>query len=220
MDDIECSKCGQMLFGKDGKASLIRCTESACPLKAERRRASRVIMVGVLGVGVLIAGLGTGLAMMFKPGGAKVEEVPHVMAPRARDRTRQPAEGSGPIWTGGTSPSAGRATASGGTGASTGPPSLSGIVPPTDALAASTVSTFKCTGRLSGSRLLVCGDRSLAIKDYNLELLFRTAVHVSRHPAAVRKAQTEWLTTLDKIAVDRQAVLDHYRRREAELSGN
>jgi len=220
MDDIECGKCGQMLFGKDGKASLIRCSESACPLKAERRRASRVIMVGVLGVGVLIAGLGTGLAMMLKPSGAKVEEVQRVMAPRARDRTRQQAEVSGPVWTGGTSPPAGRTTAGGSGAPSTGVPSPPGLVPPTDALAASTVSTFKCTGRLSGSRLLVCGDRSLAIKDYNLELLFRTAVQISRNPAAVRKAQTEWLTTLDKLAVDRQAVLDHYRRREAELSGN
>ena len=71
-----------------------------------------------------------------------------------------------------------------------------------DPRAATLVQSFSCEGNLSASRLWICTHLSLATKDYNLALQYKSTMRRSRNPQALRQAHAAWLAKLDDLDGD------------------
>lgn len=193
------SRCD--ICAKDiSKPSLVRCNVSACPLRQRRTNASRDTAMGIaaLGAGILaVLAAGSyflnnngesGAAALVKPGRAY---------------------GNNPI-TAWLDKLVGHSTSSGDAQGQS-----SGDVP--DWGASSRVATFSCTGRLSAARELVCSNWDLATTDYNLSIVYRSALAQARNAEQLRRDQSEWLAELDRQSRDKDEVLRLYSNRIEEL---
>lgn len=88
-----------------------------------------------------------------------------------------------------------------------------------DPRAGQRVQSFDCNSVGNVARQLVCTRWDLATADYNLTLAYRSALEKSDRPAALRRAYAEWLRELDRLGDNREAILAHYAKLRAELTG-
>jgi hypothetical protein len=186
---------------------LVRCREPDCPLTASRSRASIVVLSGLLGIALIVGAV--------------------VMAVTWLSRGKPPTEGASGASMGlaaspatsthastDAGPSADRDFAAtsrrDASGNATGDLSAKGAASPAgadrpiggepaDPRAATLVQSFSCESRLSSARAWICTHLSLATRDYNLSLQYKSALARSRNAAALRAAHAAWLKKLDAL---------------------
>lgn len=192
---------------------MVRCQQPACPAQRDIGvGADPKMMLGILASGVMLAGaLGALIWLWPAPEGKSAG-----LGNRGADwklalaRGDAPASGTG---SSGKAPSwldtlLGRKSAPVVTAPSSG----------LDLAPAARVGSFSCSGARGGARALVCSDWTLATADYNLSLVYRTAIEHSHRRAAIARAQDAWLAQLDRLGNDSAAITAHYEKRLAELT--
>ena len=211
MSKQSCHKCDRDI----SKPSLVRCREENCPLKTTQEHSSRGVVLGLGGL-ALVALIGFGGYSFLSA------DRPDVSAAQTGDGPSV-AVGRPSLNFGGSSSSNEESWLSSlfsgsdkGKGGDM-PSSVPRITVP-DPRAATRVSTFSCSGTLSSARSLVCTNWDLAITDYNLSLLFTSAIAESGNPNALRASQAAWRRELDKLGRDPALIQKHYNDRSAELS--
>jgi hypothetical protein len=217
MAGSECDYCKRDI----SKPSLVRCSSERCPLKVSRAGAVRGVLLGIGGIGLVVAFLIVGGAWLMSPG-----------KPRGAGDVR--AQGD----------AASSATSSSSGGQQTRAMELSGSIrnwgglfggghgdaqqtpvavadanaDRPDPRAASRVQTFSCSGTLSASRSLICTNWDLATTDYNLALTYNAVLARSRHPDALRRAHDAFLAGLDTVGNDAARLREYYRLWQEQLT--
>jgi hypothetical protein len=176
-------------------------------LNASRSQASVVVLSGLLGIAVIVGAV-VMLLSWFSHRNAQPDSAASTASPSAAPGP-DGVQGSGD---GGTSVaaaigSAGASAGSDGQAATDQSPAAtggSGSDQPgareiADPRAASRVASFSCEGKLSESRYWICTHWSLATRDYNLSLEYKSAVNRSRNPQPLRIARAAWLARLDGL---------------------
>lgn len=195
MNHSRCDVCNRDI----SKPSLVRCQSSACPLKERHVTASRDLLGGLFALAIALV-------------------VVILVAKWMVDQPKSAVAGIG------SSSSSGSTTG----GLSAWLETLLGKRKPVadsgapkfdlpDWQAATRVSSFSCDGALSDARRLVCSNWELATTDYNLALVYRNALAKANNAAALRRSQAAWLARLDRQARDKDALMQHYGDRIAEL---
>lgn len=211
MAESACPRCDR----DTNKAALVRCRDSACPLKATPDRASPVKVAGALAGGAAVIAV-----VLFLASGA----------------TQQPKHPPKPTAT--LSSQSATATASDTVPGSANAGSVGWLdwlfkakqsvviasdagLPTDDApdpRAASRVQSFSCEGRSSRGRALICTHWSLAITDYNVALLYQEALSRSANPRALARARRAWIARIDKHGTDTDTIQSLYEEWRAQLS--
>lgn len=194
MGSSRCDICGQDI----SKPSLVRCQTSACPLRESSATASREMLVGLGGIG-LVAALVVGGAAWF---------------------VRLPASNSGGGFASSSSGADNPVAAWIGRITARAPSQETPSAPSTDRpdwSASSRVQSFSCDGKLSDARAMICSNWDLARTDYNLSIIYRRAMMRARDPEALHRDQESWLAKIDGSAHDKEALLDRYGARIAQL---
>jgi len=190
MNQSRCDVCNRDI----SKPSLVRCQSSACPLKERHATASRDLLGGLFALSIALV-------------------VVTLVAKWMVDQPKGAVASSG-------------SSADGGFGAwietvlGKRKPAADDTLPSFDApdwQAATRVSSFSCDGALSEARRLVCSNWELATTDYNLALVYRNALAKADNAAALRRSQAAWLARLDRQTRDKDALMQHYGERIAEL---
>lgn len=191
MTEQQCQICSRDI----SKPSLVRCQAAACPLNKPKPPASRQTLLGIVGLGLGIAGSIAAASWLFATPGASRTSVASQFT---RSNVNNWIDG---LWR----PKA---------------PEYNANVPQNDRSdwgAATRVETFSCEGRLSAARSVICTHWDLATADYNLALVYRHALGTARDPAALRAEQDRWLSRLDSLDATPESVMAHYRARLDEL---
>jgi hypothetical protein len=200
------------------RPSLVRCSSQRCPLKVTRGVAVRGMLLGIGGVGLLVAFLFVGGAWLLSPGkprGAGDPQVQSEVAAAPGGPQPRALELSGNVrhWAGGLFAGNGRGSDDATPAAVTQPdPSLP------DPRAASRVQTFSCSGSLTASRSLICTNWDLATTDYNAALTYNIVLARSPHPDALRRAHDAFLAGLDKLGTDTMKLRAYYRAWQERLA--
>lgn len=217
MTTVACERCNLTFDGPEGEISLARCKDVECPMKKGPRSIVVPMLIALGATALVIAGAVVGISWLVREP-TQLEETAKKREEQAVARKAADAAASHRAMT------LAQPAPNGGTGIAApksevvAPAAVAGPPPPINPAAVARVSTFACSGRLSGGRALVCSDVGLAISDYNLSLLYDSVMATSGHRASVRRSQQEWLTQLDRLGTDKPRVSAHYRRRFDELS--
>jgi uncharacterized protein YecT (DUF1311 family) len=218
VSENRCHLCHRDLHAE----SLIRCREAECPMKATRRHASVVVLMGLVGIAVIIAALFGTVRWLTKGSGQPTEAVADgagVIAPLSSPTgaPRRDATAAKP-WAFKVAPAPT-------TGASSEPSpaggqqlDLSASEEAADPQAGTFVQSFSCSGKLSASRSWICTHRSLATQDYNLSLQYRSALAQSQNRSLLRKDHAAWLAKLDTLGANHSAIAQSYQQWRDELS--
>ncbi len=210
MTQKSCHTCNRDI----SKPSLVRCREDNCPLKSIPEHSSRGLLAGLGGFGALVILAIGGYSFISSPTDTSTSissDTPSVEIGDPGRNLGSQSNSSGKSWFSSIfSSSSGNQNDDLGSG-------VPKITLP-DPRAASRVSTFSCAGSLSAARSLVCTNWDLAITDYNLSLLYTSALGQSRNPSSMRAAQAVWRRKLDQLGRDPALIQNHYNERSAELS--
>ena len=186
------------------QTSLMRCKETRCPLKQDRAGASfRPSRSGIKGLLVALPVLAMAIAFL-------THRQPTIAgfsagAPESAARTG----GKGSNWLGKLF--AGHAEAP-----VDDTPAPAADTP--DPQASSRVQMFSCSGALSASRAAICTHWDLATADYNVSLLYNTALAHSARPAGLRRDHAMFVKALDRLNGDPERILAEYRDWQARLA--
>ena len=204
MSNDQCRLCHRDL----SPDVLVRCREPECPLTASRSRASIVVLSGLLGIALIVGAVVVAVSWLSrdKPQPASVTSPPMESAASSADSTPARARASADV---DFASASGRDTPGNAKNSQPGQGAAgsSGAVEPAsveaaDPRAATLVQSFSCEGRLSSARAWICTHMSLAMRDYNLSLQYKSVLVRTRNSAALRRAHAAWLARLDELGDD------------------
>jgi hypothetical protein len=191
------------------RAALVRCTESRCPLKTERSSSVR----GAMGVGVMGALIAVPVLIVVALVLTHHQKADTYVASSdssAPSSTPSATSGSSFAWIGSLF-----------AGKDAPPVDTSPIQPaigPADPQASTRVQTFSCGGALSASRASICTHWELATADYNLSLLYNSALAHSPRAPELRRDHASFLKALDQLNGNPERILALYQAWQARLA--
>lgn len=225
MANPQCQLCKRDI----SKPALVRCRDDRCPLKAEKARTPIGTLAGIGGAGVLVLGLVALFSWHMTANGVTGDRRPSLAARTASDTGHVSSSSAAAAVPGSARPARVSGAAQGGSWftalfASPAPAAAAFAAAPDqsvlDARAPTRVQNFSCSGALSASRAAICGNWSLAIGDYNLSLVYRSALARSVDARALRRDHARWLAKLDTLANDPAAIERHYDEWRARLDAD
>jgi hypothetical protein len=206
MGPNRCKVCARDV----GRAALVRCTESRCPLKTERTSSFRSAMnIGFMGALIAVPLLIV-VVLVLTHHQSKTEA--YVASGDSSSASSAPpaTSGSGFAWVSGLF--AGKDAQP----VDNAPPEPAIGAP--DPQASTRVQTFSCGGALSASRASICTHWELATADYNLSLLYNSALAHSAHAPELRRDHASFLKALDQLDGNPERILALYQAWQARLA--